>query len=147
MSSHENVRDIICERIRSGQYRPNARIPSQAEMATEFTVSRRSIAKAIKELREQNYVWTLPHKGSYCAPRCALFYIPGLAGGTQRIVLGPDDLPEAERFEGKIACQETGDHAQVYGVMRRGARVIWRKLDCLNPNLQTAQAFARRKDT
>ena len=31
------------------------------------------------------------------------------------------------------------------GAARRGARVIWRKLDCLNPNLQEAQSYARRK--
>jgi hypothetical protein len=30
--------------------------------------------------------------------------------------------------------------------MRRGTRVIWRKLDCLNPNLQTMQRIIRRKD-
>jgi hypothetical protein len=30
----------------------------------------------------------------------------------------------------------TGGHVQMRGVMRRGARVIWRKRYCLNPNLQ-----------
>jgi hypothetical protein len=28
----------------------------------------------------------------------------------------------------------------------RGIRAIWRKLDCLNPSLQEAQTYARRKD-
>jgi hypothetical protein len=31
-------------------------------------------------------------------------------------------------------------------MMRRGTRVIWRKLDCLNLNLQTTQRNVRRKD-
>lgn len=35
---------------------------------------------------------------------------------------------------------------QVSGVMRRGTRAIWRKLDCLNPNLQEMQRFIHRKD-
>ena len=30
--------------------------------------------------------------------------------------------------------------AQVSGLGCRGTRVIWRKLDCLNPNLQTTQS-------
>jgi hypothetical protein len=30
---------------------------------------------------------------------------------------------------------------------RRGARVIWRRLDCLNPNLQEVEAPTRRKYT
>ena len=37
------------------------------------------------------------------------------------------------------STQETGGRAQAYGAARRGIRVIWRKLDCLNPNLQKAQ--------
>ena len=36
--------------------------------------------------------------------------------------------------------------AQASGLWCRGTRVIWRKLDCLNPNLQTMQRYVRRKD-
>ena len=36
--------------------------------------------------------------------------------------------------------------AQVSGLWCRGTRVIWRKLDCLNPNLQTTKLGVRRKD-
>jgi hypothetical protein len=53
---------------------------------------------------------------------------------------------KSERILGKIACQETGSSAQAYGAACRGIRVIRRKLDCLNPNLQEAQINARRKD-
>ena len=42
-------------------------------------------------------------------------------------------------MKGKIACQETGGRAQAYGAARREIRVIWLKLDCLNPNLQKVQ--------
>ena len=46
---------------------------------------------------------------------------------------------KSEKTEGKIACQETGSRAQAYGAACRGIRVIWRKLDCLNPNLRKVQ--------
>ena len=36
--------------------------------------------------------------------------------------------------------------AQASGLRYRGTRVIWRKLDCLNPNLQMMQGNVRRKD-
>jgi hypothetical protein len=36
--------------------------------------------------------------------------------------------------------------AEAYGAARRETRVIWRKLDCLNPSLQKAKIDARRKD-
>ena len=35
--------------------------------------------------------------------------------------------------------QETGGHAQAYGMRCRGIRAIWRRLDCINPNLQKVQ--------
>jgi hypothetical protein len=44
------------------------------------------------------------------------------------------------------AHQESDGHAQVSGMMRRGTRVIWRKLDCLKPNFQKTQRNVRRKD-
>jgi hypothetical protein len=37
--------------------------------------------------------------------------------------------------------------SQVSGVTRRGTRVIWRKLNCLNLNLQKTELGVRRKDT
>ena len=33
------------------------------------------------------------------------------------------------------------------GTVLRETRVIWRKLDCLNPNLQKVEVHIRRKDT
>ena len=61
-------------------------------------------------------------------------------------ISGSDGLPESERANGKIACQETGGRAQAYGAACREIRVIWRKPDCLNPSLQKVQFGTRRKD-
>ena len=54
-------------------------------------------------------------------------------------------LTEPERTKGKIA---PGNRQQcpAYGTACRGIRVIWRKLEFLNPNLQKAQMDACRKD-
>jgi DNA-binding GntR family transcriptional regulator len=65
----EEILETVRARIRNGEYRASARIPSQAEMAEEFGVSGRTVARAIAELREHGYLWTLPHKGSYIRPR------------------------------------------------------------------------------
>ena len=64
-----NVIDIVRSRIRDGEYRAGTSIPSQAEMAEEFGVSGRTIARVISDLRDRGYLWTLPHKGSYARPR------------------------------------------------------------------------------
>jgi hypothetical protein len=62
-------------------------------------------------------------------------------------ISGSDGLLRLERALGrKIACQETGSHAQAYGVACREIRTTRRKSDYLKPSLQKVQFDARRKD-
>jgi DNA-binding GntR family transcriptional regulator len=65
---HAEIAEAIRARIRGGEYQPGRRIPSQSEMADEFDIPHRMIAFVIAELREQGYVWTIPHRGSYVRP-------------------------------------------------------------------------------
>jgi len=48
--------------------------------------------------------------------------------------------------KGTVACQKTSGRAQMSGTARWEARVIWRKLDCLKPNLQEMEVHIHRKD-
>jgi hypothetical protein len=82
--------------------------------------------------------------------RCATSHLvvsPVQPGGTRREVPGSDGLPVAERCVGTRACQETSGWAQTSGAVRWETRVIWRKLDCLNPNLQKRKVHLRRNGT
>src|SRR5205814_7203528 len=47
--------------------------------------------------------------------------------------------PGARKGKGTTACQRTSGRAQAFGAVRWGTRVIWRKLDRLNPNVQKVQ--------
>jgi putative transposase len=80
-----------------------------------------------------------------CATKRAVVS-PAEPGGTRREVPGSDGLPSAERFLGTRACQLTRGRVQVSGTVLWGTRVTWRKLDCLNPNLQKMEVHIRRKD-
>ena len=77
------------------------------------------------------------------APCC----IPGAAGRNSKGCSWVQWLTRIRKVKGTIACQESGGHAQVSGVRRRGTRVIWRKLDCLKPNLQKMKRRIRRNGT
>jgi hypothetical protein len=66
------------------------------------------------------------------APCC----IPGLAGRNLEDIPGSDGLLKIRKVKGTIACQETSGRADAYGLRAGKTRVIWLKLDCLNPNLQ-----------
>ena len=69
----------------------------------------------------------------------ALRRIPRRAGRDWRNVSGSNGLSGLEREKEKIACQLTSARAQANGARRWGTRVIWRKLNCLKPNLQKVQ--------
>jgi hypothetical protein len=81
-----------------------------------------------------------------CATR-RLVISPVQPGGIRREVLGSDGLPEAERCTGTRACQPTSGRVQADGTRCWETRVIWRKLDCLNPNLQKRKVHLHRNRT
>ena len=64
----QQIADTIRGRIRSGEYRPKERIPSQLTLRKEFGVSESTLAKINRGLRDQGYVWILPSKGTYARP-------------------------------------------------------------------------------
>lgn len=61
------VRDELKTRIASGIYRTGQVIPSETTLVQEFGVARNTVRKAIKALREEGLITTVPHLGSFVA--------------------------------------------------------------------------------
>ena len=80
-------------------------------------------------------------KNNQCATRRS-GTSPPQVGQTRREVCWVRWLTWIRKVKGTRACQLTGGWAQVPGTVRRGTRAVWRKLDCLNPNLQRQQFTA-----
>jgi hypothetical protein len=76
------------------------------------------------------------------APRC----IPNTVGRNLEGGSWVQWLTWIRKVKGTIACQESSGRVQAYEARCCGTRMIRRKLDCLNPNLQTMQQPIRRKD-
>ena len=74
------------------------------------------------------------------APRGALLY-PLRSGERMEVneSLGLMAYPDPKGKWGQEHARKPAVRAQAYGAGCWGTRVIWRKLDCLNPNLQKAQ--------
>ena len=79
------------------------------------------------------------------APRGALLYPRRSREELEGRFLGPMAYPDP-KGERNSSMPVKRWSAQVSGLWCRGTRVIWRKLDCLNPNLQTTKLGVRRKD-
>jgi hypothetical protein len=89
--------------------------------------------------RGAHFVLTI--KRNQCATR-RFGTSPLQAGQTRREVCWVRWLTWIRKVKGTRACQQTGGWVQVPGTACRGTRAVWRKLDCLNPNLQRQQFTA-----
>lgn len=57
------------ERIESGELAPGQRIPTETELVEEYEVARSTVRRAIRLLREEGLIVTVPQRGSYVARR------------------------------------------------------------------------------
>ncbi len=89
--------------------------------------------------------WLLVVKANQCAAR-RLAVSPTGVGRDSKRYLWVRWLTWIRKEKGTRACQRTGGQAQASGMTRRVTRVIWRKLNCLNPNLQRMPLCIHRKD-
>lgn len=55
--------------IESGELKPGQRIPTQSELVEAYEVATTTVRRAIRLLREEGAVVTVPQRGSYVARR------------------------------------------------------------------------------
>ncbi|MFF0864232.1 GntR family transcriptional regulator [Nonomuraea sp. NPDC003560] len=65
------VRDELRARIAAGRYRSGQVLPSETTLVEEFGVARNTIRKAVKALRDEGLITTVPHLGSFVADKPA----------------------------------------------------------------------------
>jgi GntR family transcriptional regulator of arabinose operon len=64
-AKHEQVFEVMRERIESGNYQPGSRIPSEAFLLQEFKVSRPTVARAMRDLERRGLVSRRRGAGTY----------------------------------------------------------------------------------
>ena len=62
---YRQIANALRERIASGEIPPGRRIPSLVELEQEFDVARDTLRKAIKVLKDEGLVETVPGMGIY----------------------------------------------------------------------------------
>ena len=79
---YRQVKSYILERLRSGQWRPEARIPSENELVEQWGVSRMTVNRALRELAAEGFLVRLQGVGTFVArrkPQGALLEIKSIA--------------------------------------------------------------------
>lgn len=63
------ITEDLTEKIRNGDYPPDSRLPSIADLVHEYGAARETVRKALHALEEQGLVEIVPGKGVYVIPQ------------------------------------------------------------------------------
>jgi GntR family transcriptional regulator len=64
---YRQIKDLLLEGLRAGEWRPGEAIPSEMELAARFRVSQGTVRKAIDELASENLLVRRQGKGTFVA--------------------------------------------------------------------------------
>ena len=62
---YQQLKDLIIQRISTGDLRPNDRVPSENELVEAQSVSRMTANRALRELTDEGYVKRIAGRGTY----------------------------------------------------------------------------------
>jgi GntR family transcriptional regulator len=62
---YRQLAQIIADKIRSGEYPSEMRLPSESELMEEYELGRSTVRRAVAYLREQGLVETVATRGTY----------------------------------------------------------------------------------
>ncbi|GAA4989840.1 DNA-binding GntR family transcriptional regulator [Nonomuraea thailandensis] len=66
---YRHIAGEIRERIRRHELVSRQQIPSEVELVREYGAARETVRRAIALLREEGWVYSVPHRGSFVAPQ------------------------------------------------------------------------------
>ncbi|MBO4269609.1 GntR family transcriptional regulator [Microbispora triticiradicis] len=62
---YQEIAEEVAQRIRQQEFRPNRAIPSEKALMRDYGVAKATVRLAVGLLRDQGYVFTVPHRGTY----------------------------------------------------------------------------------
>lgn len=66
---YEQIKDGLNRLIITGAIAPDEKMPSVRELASQLAINPNTIAKAIRELEQEGYIYTITGRGSFAADR------------------------------------------------------------------------------
>jgi GntR family transcriptional regulator len=65
----QQLADLIRERIDSGEYQPRQPIPSEHQLVQETGLSRSTVQKALRVLRDEGVIYSVQGLGTFAAEK------------------------------------------------------------------------------
>lgn len=89
------LKNIILEKIESGEYQEDSKIPSEQDLCAQYNISRPTVRQAINELTNNGQLYKLKGKGTFVSKRKSSVNIKDYTGFTDSIL----DSLEPEKKE------------------------------------------------
>jgi GntR family transcriptional regulator len=118
---HGQLYRVLAKRIATGELKVGKRLPTEAELVSEYAVSRTTARRALDELRRASLVERLPGRGTFVAPPKLKTAIPQLHSITREIEqLGYRPGSKVLSLEEGVADENERSHLR----LGEGARVL-----------------------
>nr|WP_206068646.1 winged helix-turn-helix domain-containing protein [Nonomuraea sp. FMUSA5-5] len=65
---YRHIAGEMRERIKRREFMSRQQIPSEVELVRQYGAARETVRRAIALLREEGWVYSIPHRGSYVSP-------------------------------------------------------------------------------
>ncbi|HEY8421878.1 MAG TPA: GntR family transcriptional regulator [Thermoclostridium sp.] len=89
------LKHIILEKIESGEYKEDSKIPSEQDLCEQYNISRPTVRQAINELTNNGHLYKLKGKGTFVSKQKSCINIKDYTGFTDSIL----DSLEPEKKE------------------------------------------------
>jgi DNA-binding GntR family transcriptional regulator len=66
--AYKTITDALRRRITEGEFPPGARLPSEAELTSEYGVARNTLRRALADLEREGLLVTMPGRGRLASP-------------------------------------------------------------------------------
>ncbi|MEV0623949.1 GntR family transcriptional regulator [Nonomuraea sp. NPDC050404] len=66
---YRHIAGEVRERIKNGELVSSQQIPSEVVLVREYGAARETVRRAIALLREEGWVYSIPHRGSFVSPQ------------------------------------------------------------------------------
>ena len=87
---YSQLKNLIIEKIKSGEYKEDSKIPSEQELCEQYNISRPTVRQAISELTNNGYLYKEKGKGTFVAKSKTKIDIKNFTGFTDSILDSQD---------------------------------------------------------
>lgn len=113
---YSQLKDLIIDKIESGEYQENTKIPSEQELCEAYGISRPTVRQAISELTSSGYLYKEKGKGTFVSRTKSRIDIKNYSGFTDSIL--DSQVPGEREIISIITVESTNSKKleEVFGI-------------------------------